>query len=132
MLNPNFPFTSVEARQEFERRTAELGRQVQTTAEALTTAFTPIVQRCFATVQPLLDWANSPEGRAVLATYETHSQLTACHCLCGHNHPGRPLCLGEVPAGELATVTYRTREHGAQDVTMCRPCADVALAKVRA
>jgi hypothetical protein len=127
MLNPHFPFSSAEAQAEFERRTADLGRTTRAAAKAMTKALTPAIRQCYTAVQPLLDWANSPEGRAALAAYETAGQLAACHCLCSHNHPDRALCLGEAPTSELTVIRYRTPDLGPQDVPMCPPCANATI-----
>lgn len=135
MDNPNFPFSSAEAREQFERRTAELGRQMKTAIEAFGKAFTPVIQQHMRALKPLIEWANSPEGKAAItAYYAEHGiyprvrEVQGCNCFCTHNHPGEQVCLGEVDAAEVRTVRYGSDVTGPVDVPMCPPCADAVLA----
>lgn len=81
-----------------------------------------IVEAC----KPLLEWADSPEGRAVMARMEVaayaRGQLPReldCRCFCGVNHPGTWPCDGSALESEIVTLRF-----GDHDVPICPPCAD--------
>ncbi|MCW2901750.1 MAG: hypothetical protein JWO67_4015 [Streptosporangiaceae bacterium] len=85
----------------------------------------PAIRRA---MRPLVEFTQSPEGKALIADYERREQLglldsmQSCNCLCGVRHSSQPLCLGEVPRNEIVTVRISSVSVGAVDVPMCRPC----------
>ena len=133
--SPHFPFESAEARERFGRRMVEFGAEVQQIADTMARAFRPVAEQSVRALQPLIEFANSPQGQALIAAHEARTKAglydaEACHCLCQHNHPGRTTCLGEMPPRDVRTVHYRTPELGPVDVPMCPPCAEATLIEV--
>jgi hypothetical protein len=77
-------------------------------------------------LQPLVDWANTPEGRAQLAFreafYDALDAIPDCHCLCQLAHPSRPgVCLGQHSAVTERLIQSPTL--GDVWVPLCAPCS---------
>ncbi|GAA3027372.1 hypothetical protein [Streptosporangium longisporum] len=124
---------SPEAARAFaERITAGM----QTFAEALQPVVEQIARtaRAFAESpgwQQLIDWANSPEGRAYIeATQrgEIEPGPPACHCLCGATHRDRMGICEHDAVDEIERVSATV---GRVSIPVCGPCRDAQLAAAR-
>jgi hypothetical protein len=103
---------------------AELRKAWASVAEQLK----PVIARVMEAARPLVEFAQSPEGQALIAA-RPPEPLESCHCLCGIQHPGETLCEGVELEGEVVKVHFRSRTVGPCDVPMCRPCADATARK---
>lgn len=79
-------------------------------------------QRAAAALRPLIDFADSPQGKAMIAAHRRRVRLglndtEACHCLCQLRHPGHEVCQGEVLRRTLLPVQI-----GVVAVSMCPRC----------
>lgn len=116
---------------------ARLGEETRAAANVLAEAFRPALEHAARAMRPLVEFAHSPQGQALIAAQEARvaaglDGAEACYCLCQHNHPGRAICMGEVPPRDVRTVHYRTPELGAVEVPMCPACAAATLSEVTA
>lgn len=105
-------------------------RQVRETWAKFAEQMIPVMQRLAREMQPLVEVANSPEGRALIALHEAGllpARTEHCHCLCGVNHPGVHPCWGPVPPTRLQRVAVQSPTLGEVQVSMCPACADLAL-----
>lgn len=88
----------------------------------------PVWQRITDAARPLVEFANSPHGRALIAAHEAAHQRgelkNPCHCLCAASHPAQDsICLGEMPERDLEHLTFNSPVAGRTEVPMCPPCA---------
>ena len=136
-INPHYRFLDDEQLEQAGKMAARLGEQTKAAAAAMAAAFRPAIQQTIHAMQPLIEFANSPQGQALIAAHEARIaaglyDTETCHCLCQHNHPDRTTCLGEIPSRDVRTIHYRTPELGPVDVPMCPPCAEATLSEVHA
>lgn len=101
-----------------------LAAGMRAAAEAFGAAYMPGIRRVMEAMRPLVEFANSPRGQAIIAAHEARKAAglccgEPCHCLCAQNHPGRSLCRGETPAAEIEVVMF-----GGVGVPMCSACAE--------
>lgn len=88
-----------------------------------------MVRRLALSLQPLVEIANSPEGRALVALHEAGllpARAEHCRCLCGIAHPGEHPCWGAVPPKQMRRVPIRSETLGEVRVSMCPACAELS------
>nr|WP_062336157.1 hypothetical protein [Herbidospora sakaeratensis] len=108
---------------DLNRAFAEIGKAFQPVVESLGRAFHQIVNA--PGMPELLEWANSPEGKAWIAAMERGEieRSKPCHCLCGfYDHLG--ICEGDA----VGTLPFDSPPGVRVDVAMCRPCMESAIA----
>lgn len=127
----NLPLVRVDP-EDARRFMESTGRQMQ----AFTDAFRPVAQQMADNIraltaspawQALAEFADSPEGRALIAAAErgeTEPEPDPCHCFCGVVHGDR---MGVCDGAAVTTLPYRSTSVGDVDVPACGPCWDAKL-----
>lgn len=100
-------------------------RDFSDTMKRIAAIYAASFRRMVEAFKPLLEWANSAEGRAFLARAELAAAARGrmepqlcCRCLCGFTHPGESPCEGALPQSEITLLRF-----GDHDVPACPPCA---------
>lgn len=75
------------------------------------------------TLQPVIDWANSPQGRAAFdrSRADTPAVRATCTCFCGVVHPSRMSCTSTPVVSERL---YQSPTLGDVWVPVCAACVD--------
>jgi hypothetical protein len=114
--------------EQFARASASLAPLAQAVQEAtrqIGEAYLRSIRQVFESpgFRQLAEFANSPEGRALIAAREQRDDADAhpCHCLCVKRHGDRMgICTGDA----VATARYVSVSVGTVDIPMCGPCLD--------
>ncbi|MEU8040895.1 DUF6372 family protein [Streptosporangium sp. NPDC049078] len=115
-----------------------LAERITASMQAFTEAVRPVAEQMIRTVQAfaespgwrqLVDFANSPEGRAYIEAAERgelEPDPPSCHCLCVAAHRDQVNVCEHDAVDELVRVSPTV---GRRQIPVCGPCRDAQLAR---